>query len=288
VETKGKDLISIGIDNVTRYYDECYLYYKLFWGSQKNLCLHYGFHDKRQRHSQALIRMIEVLAEKVKVNSKDKVLDAGCGVGGSSLWLAQNAGCEVVGIDINRNFLEIARTEARKKKLDGRVGFHEMNFCQTSFPEASFDIVWAVESSCHAEDKQAFLMEMSRILKKGGRLIIADAYQNQESPELYKDLKGWAVPGIPGVDEFTDYLKKAGFTHIVCEDISDKVMPSSWRIYCLAWIAYPLVLLLKLLGLKTELSINHARAAFRQYRYGTRRNGQYCIFTAGKAIRERR
>jgi tocopherol O-methyltransferase len=272
------------MDSVTRYYDECYLYYKIFWHSHKNLCLHYGFHDNGQKHDKALVRMIEVLTDKVKVTSKDRVLDAGCGVGGSSVWLAQNIGCQVTGIDINSNFISIAQREAKKRNLDSLVCFQEMNFCQTSFRENIFDIVWAVESSCHAEDRQVFLMEMSRILRPGGHIVIADGYKTRESSELSKDLVGWAVTDIPTVAEFTDYLTKAGFHHVVCENISDKVVPSSFRIYCLAWIAYPLVILLRLLRLKTEMSINHARLALKQYRYGTKGPGAYCIFVAEKAI----
>ncbi len=276
--------MSNGMDSVTRYYDECYLYYKIFWHSHKNLCLHYGFHDKGQRHDKAVVRMIEVLADKVKVTSKDSVLDAGCGVGGSSVWLAQNIGCKVLGIDINHNFVNIAQREAKKRNLDSLVSFHEMNFCQTAFRENVFDIVWALESSCHAEDKQAFLIEMSRILKPGGHIVIADGYKTRESSELTNDLKGWAVTDIPSVAEFTDYLTKAGFQHVECEDVSDKVAPSSLRIYYLAWIAYPLAMFLRLLRQKTELSVNHARLALKQYSYGTKGPGAYCIFVAEKAI----
>jgi tocopherol O-methyltransferase len=272
------------VDTVNRYYDECYLYYKIFWRSHKNLCLHYGFHDKGQRHNQAVVRMIEVLADKVKVTSKDSVLDAGCGVGGSSVWLARNIGCQVTGIDINPNFINIAKREAKKRNLDGLVSFQEMDFCRTAFLDNVFDVVWALESSCHAEDKQAFLMEMSRILKPGGHIVIADGYKTRESSELSSDLMGWAVPNIPSVTEFTDYLTKAGFQHVICEKINEKVIPSSLRIYYLAWIAYPLVLLLKLLRQKTELSINHARLALNQYRYGTKGPGEYCIFVAEKAV----
>jgi len=281
---KQPTLMNNEMDAVNGYYDECYLYYKIFWHSHKNLCLHYGFHDKGQRHDKAVVRMIEVLADKVKVASKDRVLDAGCGVGGSSVWLAQNIGCKVLGIDINHNFVNIAQREAKKRNLDSLISFHEMNFCRTAFRDNAFDVVWALESSCHAEDKQAFLMEMSRILKPGGHIVIADGYKTRESSELSNDLMGWAVPNIPSVAEYTDYLTKAGFQHVVCEDVSDKVRPSSLRIYCFAWIAYPLVMLLRLLRQKTELSINHARLALKQYSYGTKGSGEYCIFVAEKAI----
>jgi len=276
------------LDNINRYYDECYLYYKIFWRSHKNLCLHYGYHDNGQGHGRAVVRMIEVLAGKAGITSKDKVLDAGCGVGGSSLWLGRNIGCEVVGIDINRNFINIAQREAKKKNLSRSISFREMDFCRTSFGENVFDVVWAVESSCHAANKLAFLMEMSRILRPGGRIVIADGYRTAESLEFSNYLSGWAVLGIPTIEEFMDYLVKASFQNVVCEDVSDKVMPSSFRIYWLAWIAYPLVALLRLFRLKTKISTNHAKLAFKQYKYATGDSGRYCIFVAEKApLKER-
>lgn len=271
-------------DDIISYYNECYLYYKIFWRSHKNLCLHWGFHDKGQSHSESLVRMIEILADKAKITSREKVLDAGCGVGGGALWLARNIGCKVIGIDINSNFVNIARCEAAKRNLANFVSFHEMNFCRTTFGENEFDIVWAVESSCHAEDKQAFLVEMSRILKLGGRIIIADAYKTQEYTELNGHLSGWAVPNIPSVRDFKDYLMKAGFRLIASEDISNKVKPSSLRIYYLAWVASPLVMFLRLLRLKTELSINHTLLAFRQYSLVGKGLVKYFIFVAEKAV----
>jgi tocopherol O-methyltransferase len=275
--------MSSELDSINCYYEECYLYYKIFWRSHKNLCLHYGYHDNGRGHGRAVVRMIEVLAENAGITSKDRVLDIGCGVGGSALWLGRNIGCEVVGIDINHDFINVAQSEAKKRNLSRQVSFREMDFCRTSFNEKAFDVIWAIESSCHAADKMAFLREMGRILRPGGRIVIADGYKTAESSEFGDYLSGWAVPGIPTIAEFTDYLVKAGFQNVVCDDISDKVMPSSLRIYCLAWIAYPLVALLRLFRLKTRISTNHARLALKQYGYATGGSGKYCIFVAEKA-----
>jgi len=271
------------VKKINRYYDECHIYYKIFWGSGKNLSFHYGFHDNGQGHGEGLVRMIEVLADKARISSREKVLDAGCGVGGSSIWLAQNIGCTVSGIDINHKFVETARKEAEKRNLDSLVSFHEMNFCKTAFKENTFDIAWALESSCYAEDKRAFLEEMSRVLKPGGRIVIADAYNTRDTPELGIDLSGWVVPNIPGVTEFTEYLTRAGFRHVACEDISSQVMPSSLRIYRIAVVVYPFIRLLKLLRIKTDLSVNHARLSLKQYGYATEGPVKYCIFVAEKA-----
>jgi tocopherol O-methyltransferase len=275
--------MSSELDSINRYYDECYLYYRIFWRSHKNLCLHYGYHDNRQGHGRAVVRMIEVLADKAGITSKNRVLDVGCGVGGSALWLGRNIGCEVVGIDVNSNFINVAQREAKKRNLSGTVSFREMDFRRTTFGENAFDVVWAVESSCHAVDKLSFLREMGRVLRPGGRIVIADGYKTAESSEFGDYLSGWAVPGIPTIAEFTDYLVRAGFQNVVCDDVSDKVMPSSLRIYYLAWIAYPLVAFLRLFRLKTRISTNHARLALKQYQYSRTATGKYCIFVAEKA-----
>jgi cyclopropane fatty-acyl-phospholipid synthase-like methyltransferase len=56
-------------------------------------------------------RMNEILANKVRIAQSDMILDAGCGIGGSSIWLAEHIGCRVVGIDITESQLTIARKD---------------------------------------------------------------------------------------------------------------------------------------------------------------------------------
>ena len=76
--------------NIVDYYDNCQVDYSIVWHLNTHLSLHYGFWDettKRLRH--ALIKMNDVLAEKIEIKSSDRVLDAGCGVGGSSMYLAK-------------------------------------------------------------------------------------------------------------------------------------------------------------------------------------------------------
>ncbi len=271
----------ITTDRTTRFYDECYPYFNIGWRSHKNLCLHYGYHDNGREHDKALIRMIEVLAERAQVTGRDRVLDAGCGIGGSSIWLAQNTGCRVVGIDINPTFINIAKKEAKRRRLDDLTSFYRMDFCHPDLEDSSFDIAWALESSCYAGDKPGFLREMSRLLKPGGRLVVADGYKTPEdSPD--GALMGWAVPDIPTTAQFAEYLSKAGFSRIACEDISDKVRPSSLQIYRIARLTYPVAVLLKLLGLKTNITVDFARLALKQYEYGASGLGQYCIFAAVK------
>src|SRR3984893_734509 len=81
------------------------------------------------------------------ITSGEQVLDAGCGLGGSSLWLARERGAVVDGITISEKQVKVANGSAAGMKLGDRARFHLKDFAATEFPDASFDVVWAIERS---------------------------------------------------------------------------------------------------------------------------------------------
>ncbi len=107
------------------------------------------------------------------------MLDAGCGLGGSAIWLAQQFGAEVVGVNLVASQVYRARRSAYRHGVSDRVRFERRDFTRTGFPEGNFDVVWAIESICHTSDKPAFLVEARRLLKPGGRLVVADLFRTQ-------------------------------------------------------------------------------------------------------------
>src|SRR2546428_4999839 len=120
------------------------------------------------------------MAEQANITQIDRILDAGCGIGGSALWLAKYTKAGVVGISISPKQIEKAKILAKQAKVDHLVSFSVIDYLQTGFPEESFDVVWAIESVCHAEKKEEFLKEAHRVLKKGGRIITADGFIKRE------------------------------------------------------------------------------------------------------------
>src|SRR5206468_3719870 len=75
--------------------------YTWFWMSSDSLAMHFGYYDETVRtHDASLLKMNEVLARYAQITSHDHILDAGCGVGGSAIWLARIFGCQVKGITI--------------------------------------------------------------------------------------------------------------------------------------------------------------------------------------------
>lgn len=227
---------------IVEYYDASENAYKDAWDLEKSMAIHYGYWDKKVKNfSQSLQRMNEVMMEAAMIRSNDVVLDAGCGIGGSSFFLAEKAGCKVVGIGLSEKQVNKAKEIAKKKGLEEKAVFGVMDFSQTSFPDKSFDVVWGCESICYAESKEKFIKEAFRLLKSGGRLVVADGfvtkYENNESAIIRKWLDGWQVNYLETIQRFCDFMHLAGFKNIRFTDISKNVAHSSKRLYKFYFLA---------------------------------------------------
>jgi ubiquinone/menaquinone biosynthesis C-methylase UbiE len=102
------------------------------------------------------------------------VLDAGCGLGGTVATLdARYQGVSLTGLNIDARQLERARQQVRASP-GNTVVFVEGDACALPFPDASFDVVLAVECIFHFPDRQRFFEEARRVLRPGGRLVLSD------------------------------------------------------------------------------------------------------------------
>jgi cyclopropane fatty-acyl-phospholipid synthase-like methyltransferase len=275
--------------HVNDYFDQTYNDYRLLWGIDRHRGLHCGFFDEQHRcHDVAVLHMNRVLATIAGISSGECVLDAGCGIGGSAVWLADNLGASVVGVNISVKQVEQAERLARTGPLRNRVQFHVADYCATELAGDSFDVVWALESVCYAEDKRAFLAEAHRLLKPSGRLIIADGFLTRENlaPDEHRIVErwqcGWAIPSVASIEQFGRCLRAAGFHNVHFRDITQHVVPSSRRIYLASLLFYPLGLLLYWLGLRTEIQTRGIASGYYQYLARQRGLGVYGIFLAEK------
>lgn len=257
---------------IVGYYDETWLDYRVLWLNPDNLAVHFGYTDETTRsHTDALKNVNRVLADRVNIMPGERVLDAGCGVGGSSLWLAAEREVEAVGITLASRQVEMARSNARRRGLSERVHFEVADFTATPFPDASFDVVWAVESLCHAPDKAAFYREAARVLRPGGRVVVADFVRaarpvDPKGEQLLREwLAGWAVPDIDSPGEHTSHLEAAGFTGIRLDDVTVHTRPSLRRLYRMAYWTYPLAVLGRITGVRSEVQHGNVIASIRQY-----------------------
>ena len=227
---------------IVDYYAESENAYKDSWDLKNSLAIHYGYWDEKVKNfPQSLLRMNEVMMEAAAIKTTDKVLDAGCGIGGSSIFLAKRLGCEVTGISLSEKQISHAKELADKQKVQDKTVFTVMNYCATSFPDKSFDIVWGCESICYADDKEQFIKEAWRLLKPGGRLVVADGFvtdlKNNNHPIIRSWLDGWQVNYLDSPQRFQEFMNSAGFQNITFRDISKFAAHSSRRLYKIYFLA---------------------------------------------------
>ena len=100
-----------------------------------------------------------------------RVLDVGCGIGGSARILARDYGLDVVGISISPAQVKRA-TQLTPSGLTCR--FQVMDALDLQLPDHSFDAVWSVEAGPHMPDKQRYADELLRVMRPDGLLAVAD------------------------------------------------------------------------------------------------------------------
>lgn len=217
-----------------------------------------------------------------------KILDAGCGIGGSAIWLAQNIGCSVTGITLVPHQVKQARRLASKYQLSDLTHFEIQDFTQTNFPANTFDIVWATESTGHAPDKLKFITEAYRILKPQGRLVVADYYRTKKhlTPKqttlMDQFLTGWILTNLPSINQYQNWLTNVGFIRIQTRNITRNILPFSKWLARTCKLLLPLAYIGKFLHALNQTEINNAKASIAQYPALTQNLWQYYLVLAQK------
>eukprot|EP00931_Biecheleriopsis_adriatica_P103744 TRINITY_DN78538_c0_g1_i1.p1 TRINITY_DN78538_c0_g1~~TRINITY_DN78538_c0_g1_i1.p1 ORF type:complete len:463 (+),score=51.04 TRINITY_DN78538_c0_g1_i1:72-1391(+) len=166
-----------------------------------------------------------------------RILDVGCGIGGTSRFLAKRfPDAEVVGITLSpeqvRRGTELADAAGLKN-----VRFEVINALDMSFPDGSFDLVWGCESGEHMPDKAKYIEEMARVCSPGGRVVVATWCQRDPEPPFSEkdkqDLKfvyeEWSHPYFISINDYANIMKGTGVLETVeTADWTERTLPS-WR-----------------------------------------------------------
>lgn len=275
---------------IINYYDQTFFEYFLVLGLGNHWGMHFGFHDRAgMSHKEASLNLNRVLAEKVDLKPGARVLDAGCGVGGSSIWLAINRGVNVVGITISEKQCAKAKQLAQRHGVSAKTEFFVRNYLKSGFADCTFDVVWAVESVCHAEHKLEFLKEAQRVLKRGGRVIIADGFLKKEpltaseAQEIDAWTHAWAVPALALIRDFAQQMTQVGFKNVNYQDVTQNVLPfSRWLYYRTKYFFLPLACVLHWFGLLNQTQVDNGIGALGQYETLKKDLWAYIIFTGEK------
>lgn len=116
----------------------------------------------------------EMVCERMELAPGMKVLDVGCGLGGSARFMAGRFGVDVEGVDLTPEFVQVGNELTREVGLDGKVRLVEGSALALPHEEGVFDRASVLHVGMNIEDKRGLFAEISRVLRPGGLLAVYD------------------------------------------------------------------------------------------------------------------
>jgi len=195
---------------------------RLFYGDN----FHFGyFRSGGETLAEALDAHTDLVAEMAHLQSRQLVLDVGCGIGAPALRIAERYGCEITGVNISREQVRQGRRLIEERRMSHRVRLVRGDVRALDFPEGSFDAIVCLEAAgdiCVTEqDKGQLVHDLHRVLRPGGRVGFSDLAL-RACPSRQEDQALRAVLYHSGAELVTDWAAlfvRHGFTIIERRDI---------------------------------------------------------------------
>jgi len=192
--------------------------------------MHIGYRDDNNFPGQgesASELMEKKLIKDADLHDGQQILDAGCGTGTLGFEITSlYPKAKVYGVDFLDNHLRVAY----QQQVDfPTVFFSKQDYLNLAFRDNSFDRIFFCESLIHAQDKSKLLLEASRVLKPGGKIIIADIFMLNDDLSEEDQLglsalrKEAGIPNFENFYTFTQQLIKLNFQNILCQNITGSI-----------------------------------------------------------------
>ena len=166
------------------------------------------------------------LAEKAGLGEKNRIFDAGCGIGGSSRLLAQTLNGPVTGMDLVDEFIDAALFLTKSTGFESRINFLTGDICNTGLETGSFDCVWCQHTMMNIKEKKTAFNEFKRILAPKGTLVLHEVVKGDNGP-IHLPVPWADDPAISFLDDWDtikEQLNQAGFTPLFHQDLTDQAM----------------------------------------------------------------
>ncbi|PLZ08812.1 methyltransferase domain-containing protein [Fischerella thermalis] len=219
---------------IQEFYDASSGLWEEIWGEH----MHHGYYGadgtEKKNRRQAQIDLIEEILNWADVQETENILDVGCGIGGSSLYLAAKFHAKATGITLSPVQAARAKERASEFNLSTQTNFLVANALEMPFADNSFDLVWSLESGEHMPDKTKFMQECYRVLKPGGKLIMVtwchrptdeSPLTTDEQQHLAKIYQVYCLPYVISLPEYEAIASHLGLQNVRTADWSEAVAP---------------------------------------------------------------
>jgi cyclopropane fatty-acyl-phospholipid synthase-like methyltransferase len=225
-------------DEIPAYYDWLSRYVQLAnWLAYRDRFASFTMHKRLSvppgtegegRRTAGLEHVNKRLLEAADLSPKPRVLDAGCGFGGTIFHWHSRLGGSYDGLTLSRVQLRVARREARRRGIDADCRFHLQSYDAPI--SGTYDAVVAIESLIHSRDLNTTISNLARSLRPGGLMILLDDMAkvnlDSEAPDEARALCiHWGCARYAMEEDYKRALDDASMNVIHEENLTPQVQP---------------------------------------------------------------
>jgi tocopherol O-methyltransferase len=239
--------------NIADFWNKISAGWQTIWGPH----IHHGYydHDSLITPLEAQEKLIEKLTDLISVKYNDHVLDVGCGLGGSSLYLAKKYSAKVTGVTLSKTQVTMATQKALDEKINQVTFMINDALTLNKVADHSIDLVWSLESCEQFYDKALFLKQVFRVLKPGGQFMLAtwcsdrEEYEDTAALQYKKLCYEFDLPYMPTIACYHSLLTAQ---HFIVKNQLDwsHYVAKSWDVGIGLLKHYSLFQLIKMTGLR--------------------------------------
>ncbi|WP_321818631.1 MULTISPECIES: methyltransferase domain-containing protein [unclassified Paraburkholderia] len=166
---------------------------------------------------------ISELGDKIKIESGNKIIDVGSGLGGAAFYFANEFDVEIVGLDTSPIMTDIAISRQKVRDPFQRVTFLNTDIHSADIKEKSVDIIYSRDTLMYEKNKQSFFERCFSILRPGGLIYITDFCKNDKSKDFdnFESSSGYDLKTIA---EYSEIISNSGFDCLASDDISQSTI----------------------------------------------------------------